>query len=107
VQHGKHYTSATKYILNVPFICDIKYRDRLLATSLLPLSYWHEYLDVVFFYKANHDIFNIDKKIILFPQPVMVKDRQDNLAPTGTNINRHTRRQPMKNPSNRNMEHTT
>jgi hypothetical protein len=60
---------ATKYILNVPFICDIEYRDRLLATSLLPLSYWHEYLDVVFFYKANHDIFNSDKKILPFPQP--------------------------------------
>jgi hypothetical protein len=60
---------ATKYILNVPFICDTEYRDRLLATSLLPLSYWHEYLDVVFFYKANHDIFNIDKKILPFPQP--------------------------------------
>ena len=52
-----------------PFICDTEYRDRLLATSLLPLSYWHEYLDVVFFYKANHDIFNIDKKILPFPQP--------------------------------------
>ena len=60
---------ATKYILNVPFICDTEYRDRLLATSLLSLSYWHEFLDVVFFYKANHDIFNIDKKILPFPQP--------------------------------------
>ena len=60
---------ATKYILNVPFICDTEYRDRLLATNLLPLSYWHEYLDVVFFYKANHDIFNIDKKILPLPQP--------------------------------------
>ena len=55
----------TKYII----FCDTEYRDRLLATSLLPLSYWHEYLDVVFFYKANHDIFNIDKKILPFPQP--------------------------------------
>jgi hypothetical protein len=47
----------------------MEYRDRLLATSLLPLSYWYEYLDVVFFYKANHDIFNVDKKILPFPQP--------------------------------------
>ena len=60
---------ATKYILNVPFICDIEYRDRLLATSVLPLSYRHEYLDVVLFYRANHDIFNIDKKILPFHQP--------------------------------------
>jgi hypothetical protein len=54
--------ACNKYILNVPFICDIEYRDHLLATSLLPLCYWHEYLDVVFFYKANHNIFNIDEK---------------------------------------------
>jgi hypothetical protein len=59
---------ATKYILNVPFIFDTEYRERLLATSFLPLSYWHEYLDVVFFYKANHGIFNVDKKILPFPQ---------------------------------------
>jgi hypothetical protein len=79
---------ATKNILNVPFICDIDYRVRLLATSLLLLSYWHEYLDVVFFNKANHDIFNIDKKILLFPQPQGHRqtDRQDHLTPTRTNI---------------------
>ena len=28
------------------------YKDRLLKTSLLPLSYWHEYLDMVYLYKA-------------------------------------------------------
>ena len=90
---------ATKYILNVPFICDTEYRDRLLATSLLPLSYWHEYLDVVFLYKANHDIFNIDKTFFHFLN-LRVKDRQDHLIriPTRTNIKfRHIRRQPMKN----------
>jgi hypothetical protein len=38
---------VTKYIFNVPFIfCETDYRDRLLATRLLPLSYRHEYLDV-------------------------------------------------------------
>ena len=88
---------ATKYILNVHFISDIDYRDRLLATSLLPLSYWHEYLVVVFFYKANQDIFNIDKIILPFLN-LWVTDRQDNLTPIRTNIKfRHTRHQPMKN----------
>jgi hypothetical protein len=38
---------ATKNIFNVSFICDIDYRVRLLATSLLLLSYWYEYLDVI------------------------------------------------------------
>ncbi len=65
---------ATKYILNVPFICDIDYKDRLLATRMLPLSYWHEYLDMIFFYKANHGIFTVDKKIL--PTPKQESQRQ-------------------------------
>jgi hypothetical protein len=69
---------ATKNIFNVPFICDIDYRVRLLATR-------YEYLDVVFFYKANHDIFNIDKKSFYFLN-LRVTDRQDHLTPTRTNI---------------------
>ncbi len=65
---------ATKYILNVPFICDIDYKVRLLATRMLPLSYWHEYLDMIFFYKANHGIFTVDKKIL--PTPKQESQRQ-------------------------------
>ena len=65
---------ATKYILNVPFICDIDYKDRLLAARMLPLSYWHEYLDMIFFYKANHGIFTVDKKIL--PTPKQESQRQ-------------------------------
>ena len=43
---------ATRYILSVPFMSGTSYKDRLLKTSLLPLSYWHEYLDMVYVYKA-------------------------------------------------------
>ena len=65
---------ATKYILNAPFICDIDYKDRLLATRMLPLSYWHEYLDMIFFYQANYGIFTVDKKIL--PTPKQESQRQ-------------------------------
>ena len=40
---------------------------RLIALELMPLSYWHEYCDLVLFYKAVTGQFNISKYII--PQP--------------------------------------
>ena len=43
---------ASKFILGLPFMCDVSYKDRLISTELLPLSYWHEYLDLMFFFKA-------------------------------------------------------
>ena len=43
---------ASKYILNLPFHCQQSYKDRLIQLNLLPLTYWHEYLDMVFFFRA-------------------------------------------------------
>ena len=43
---------ATRYILSLPFLSGISYKNRLIKTSLLPLTYWHEYLDMVYLYKA-------------------------------------------------------
>ena len=74
---------ATKYILNVPFICDIDYKDRLLAARMLPLSYWHEYPDMIFFYKANHGIFTVPVDKLLSKN---LKDKQDRLTSTRTDI---------------------
>ena len=34
---------ASKYILNLPFFCDISYNHRLATLNLLPLCYCHEY----------------------------------------------------------------
>ena len=43
---------ATKYILDLPFICDQTYGDRLMNLSLLPIFYWHEFLDMIFLFKV-------------------------------------------------------
>ena len=43
---------ASKYILNPPFHRQQSYRDRLIQLNLLPLTYWQDYLDMVFFFKA-------------------------------------------------------
>ncbi|CAB4044921.1 Hypothetical predicted protein, partial [Paramuricea clavata] len=37
---------ATRFILSLPFRSETSYQERLLKTGLLPLSYWHEYLDL-------------------------------------------------------------
>ena len=44
---------ATKYILNLPYHCEVTYEDPLQATNLLPVSFWHEYLDLTFFFKMK------------------------------------------------------
>ena len=43
---------ATKPILKLPFRCNVTYKTRLQLTNLLPISYWHEFFDIVFFCKA-------------------------------------------------------
>ena len=47
---------ATKLILKLPFFCNVTYNTRLKLTNLLPISYWHEFLDIVFFYKAANNL---------------------------------------------------
>ncbi len=43
---------ATKFILSLPFQTDVTYKERLKKTGLLPLTYWHEHLDLVYVYKS-------------------------------------------------------
>ena len=54
---------ATKFICKTS--TDLTYRDRLIFLHLLPLNYWLEYLDLVFFYKckANHVRIDLDNYI--------------------------------------------
>ena len=46
---------ATRYILRKS---DLNYGDRLLKMNLLPLSYWHEIKDLVFFFKCIKGLYN-------------------------------------------------
>ena len=57
---------ATKYILNskLPFCCDTDNKTRPQMTKLLPLSYWHEYHDIVFFYKAVNNLIYVNKEVL-------------------------------------------
>ena len=51
---------AAKLILKLPFRCDVTYKSRLQLTNLLPISYLHELLDTVFFYKAVNNLVFVD-----------------------------------------------
>ena len=55
---------ATKLILKLPFRCDVTYKTRLQLTNLLPISYWLEFLDIVFFYKAVNNLVFIDSETL-------------------------------------------
>ena len=58
---------ASKFILNLPFLCYESYRERLIALELMPLSYWHEYFYMLHFYKAVTGQLNISKYILSQP----------------------------------------
>lgn len=55
---------ATKLILKLPFHCDVTYKTRLQLTNLLPISYWHEFLDIVFFYKIVNNLVFVDSEAL-------------------------------------------
>ena len=59
---------ASKYILDLPFVCNINYNKRLSILKLLPLCYWHEFLDVLFLFKSHYDIINLSSDILPNPQ---------------------------------------
>ena len=41
---------ATKFVLHLPFITEISHKERLISLDLLPVCYWHELLDMEFFF---------------------------------------------------------
>ena len=55
---------ATKLILKLPFHCDVTYKTHLQLTNLLPSSYWHEFWDIAFFYKAVNNLVFIDSEAL-------------------------------------------
>ncbi len=56
---------ATKFILSLPYQTNISYKERLQILDLIPLCYWHEYLDIVYIFKSlkNDSDSNISVKV--------------------------------------------
>ena len=69
---------ATKYILCLPYDTTITYKDRLLKLDLLPMSYWHEYLDVLYLYKLASGMLSLKLHDFLkVKQPLRVTRRSN------------------------------
>jgi hypothetical protein len=51
---------ATKFVLSLPFQTDMPYKTRLAALKMLPLCYWHEYIDILFLFKCKHGLVKTD-----------------------------------------------
>ena len=60
----EHKRRATKYILNLPFSTTVDYKRWLRSLNLLPVIYWHEYLDLILFYKIAHGLVTINPDIL-------------------------------------------
>ena len=55
---------VTELDLKLPFRCDVTYKTRVQLTNLLPISCWHEVLDMVFFYTAVNNVVFIDSEAL-------------------------------------------
>ena len=44
---------ATKFILKLPYSSNISYKSRLQTLNLIPICYWHELLDLTFFFQIH------------------------------------------------------
>ena len=57
---------VTKFILCLPFLTNISYKERLIYVNLLPVCYWHDLLDLIYFYKATHNMIHLDPSVVPF-----------------------------------------
>ena len=68
VQNAFKDVRRSTYWTYIPFVCNINYNQRLSILKLLPLCYWHEFLDVLFLFKSHNDIVNLSSDIQPNPQ---------------------------------------
>ena len=78
---------ATKFILNTHWQEDISYHERLSRLNLLPLTYWHEVKDLIFYFKCRAGHYTL---------PIA-----DYVKPKGTRLIRHSSDQHVLIPKSR------
>ena len=56
---------ATKFMLKLPYSSNISYKSRLQTLNLIPICYWHELLDLTFFFfKLTHGLVNVNSSVL-------------------------------------------
>ena len=74
---------VTKLILGLPLRCNQWYSNRLIQLNLLPICYWHELLDVVFFFfKIVTGAVRVNPSIT--PQILITRTTRSNSSPDVT-----------------------
>ena len=76
---------ATKYILDLPFICDQTYGERLINLNLLPISYWHESLEMISFFKVVTGTVIVSPSIL--PQVLVTRTTRSSSTRNVTHFN--------------------
>ena len=77
---------ATKFILKLPYSSNISYKAHLQTLNLIRICYWHELLELTFFFfKLTHGLVNVNSSVLpkvrkhgidaLHPQPAMLINR--------------------------------
>ena len=51
---------TTKFILKLPYFSNMSYKSCLQTLNLIPICYWHELLDLTFFFKLTHSLVNVN-----------------------------------------------
>ena len=54
---------ASKFILNLNYLSEITYKQRLLSLRILPVSYWLELLDLLFLFKVIHGLVSLPPSV--------------------------------------------
>ena len=56
---------ATKFILKLPYFSNTSYKSRLQTPHLvIPICYWHELLNLTFFFKLTHGLVNVNYSVL-------------------------------------------
>ena len=55
---------TSKFILKLLYSSNISYKPRLQTLNLIPISYWHELLDLTFFFKWTHGLVNVNSSVL-------------------------------------------
>lgn len=55
---------ATKFILKLPYSSNISYTSRLEILNQIPICYWHELLDLTYFFKLTHGLVNVNVSVL-------------------------------------------
>ncbi|CAB4033092.1 Hypothetical predicted protein, partial [Paramuricea clavata] len=64
---------ATKFLLKLPFRTKVSYQTRLLKLGLLPLTYWLEILDLVFYFRTlKGEIFLDNNGLVQIKQQIRI-----------------------------------